>query len=638
MKTNKIFAAALTLTLTAGAAIPFNSFIANAANTARQNYIRGDVNGDKDVDIEDANAVINHVNGVSALSIKQIAAADANRDNVIDIEDATTILNQINGVSPIKDNKFIISGDNWAFTNSGSNFDITYHISNKDMNILKSKASNIDYANIKEYSESGWSGSCYGMAVTSILANHDIIKAGDYKKGADFIHEITEPTEEVKSLINYYHVIQVSYDIDFLRNYYYNDLDEKTKVEKLLKCLEDGSPTLVCSRNNDGWGGHAVVAYGVEHGTFKRNGRTYNCKVLIYNVNDDVYTDDSNLYVDSDKGTWSFENDRCSEGGGHLGLVTDDLNILNYLGLYGKTSDIEVSNLVAFLKNETDNAFKISKATEKNGVWTKVKNTNDNMPDDIKTFPTYEGDEDNTSVTYSFSDIKSGYILDNSKAEAFDYSLTYKDSMLKANASSASKAMFAPSNSVSVSGDATDYELGIVLNDELTVNDWFGISVGGKKADDATLRKAKDGFIFKASDMTDISVEAYNKDVSANLTFSTTYPEVLLYEKDINTIGVAVDKDKNGTFETTLSFNGDEIAVTLSGDANCDSVVDMSDVVLVMQALSNPDKYGINGTNEKHITKQGWINCDVDKTTNGLTANDALRIQEFLLGKSSELS
>lgn len=63
----------------------------------------------------------------------------------------------------------------------------------------------------------------------------------------------------------------------------------------------------------------------------------------------------------------------------------------------------------------------------------------------------------------------------------------------------------------------------------------------------------------------------------------------------------------------------------------------MSDVVLIMQALANPNKYGIGGTDEKAITEQGWINGDVDKSTEGITSNDALRIQEFLLGKVKEL-
>jgi hypothetical protein len=56
-----------------------------------------------------------------------------------------------------------------------------------------------------------------------------------------------------------------------------------------------------------------------------------------------------------------------------------------------------------------------------------------------------------------------------------------------------------------------------------------------------------------------------------------------------------------------------------------------------MQALANPNKYGIGGTDEKAITEQCWINGDVDKSTEGITSNDALRIQEFLLGKVKEL-
>ena len=70
----------------------------------------------------------------------------------------------------------------------------------------------------------------------------------------------------------------------------------------------------------------------------------------------------------------------------------------------------------------------------------------------------------------------------------------------------------------------------------------------------------------------------------------------------------------------------------LHGDTNCDGTVDMSDAVLIMQALANPNKYGIGGTDEKALTEQGAKNGDVDKDVTGLTSNDALKIQEFLLG------
>ena len=67
-----------------------------------------------------------------------------------------------------------------------------------------------------------------------------------------------------------------------------------------------------------------------------------------------------------------------------------------------------------------------------------------------------------------------------------------------------------------------------------------------------------------------------------------------------------------------------------NGDANCDGNVDMSDVVLIMQALSNPNKYGENGTEPTSITSMGMRNADINGS--GVTVQDAELIQEKLLG------
>ena len=85
-------------------------------------------------------------------------------------------------------------------------------------------------------------------------------------------------------------------------------------------------------------------------------------------------------------------------------------------------------------------------------------------------------------------------------------------------------------------------------------------------------------------------------------------------------------------------FMGGALEPPKYGDANCDDIVDMSDAVLIMQALANPNKYGIKGTDERHITETGERLADVDKTSEGLTSNDALRIQEFLLNKITTLN
>ena len=63
----------------------------------------------------------------------------------------------------------------------------------------------------------------------------------------------------------------------------------------------------------------------------------------------------------------------------------------------------------------------------------------------------------------------------------------------------------------------------------------------------------------------------------------------------------------------------------------------MADVVLIMQALANPNKYDVGGSEKSAITEQGKLNADVDPSVVGLTANDALTIQEFLIKKISAL-
>ena len=72
----------------------------------------------------------------------------------------------------------------------------------------------------------------------------------------------------------------------------------------------------------------------------------------------------------------------------------------------------------------------------------------------------------------------------------------------------------------------------------------------------------------------------------------------------------------------------------LYGDANCDNEVDMADAVLIMQSLSNPNKYGINGTDPHHITEKGRINGDCCGAPNGISNKDAQAIQMMLLGKT----
>lgn len=73
-----------------------------------------------------------------------------------------------------------------------------------------------------------------------------------------------------------------------------------------------------------------------------------------------------------------------------------------------------------------------------------------------------------------------------------------------------------------------------------------------------------------------------------------------------------------------------EVGGLIKGDANCDEQVDMADVVLIMQAMANPNIYGGVAPYYYGITELGKLNGDMNG--NGLTVGDAQAIQRKLLG------
>lgn len=91
------------------------------------------------------------------------------------------------------------------------------------------------------------------------------------------------------------------------------------------------------------------------------------------------------------------------------------------------------------------------------------------------------------------------------------------------------------------------------------------------------------------------------------------------------------------TDTTTTTSTVPDPEKTIYGDADCDGKVFLNDAVLIMQAIGNPDAYGVNGSDETHITQQGKINGDVYNTGDDLTNLDALAIQKYLIGIIPEL-
>ena len=103
------------------------------------------------------------------------------------------------------------------------------------------------------------------------------------------------------------------------------------------------------------------------------------------------------------------------------------------------------------------------------------------------------------------------------------------------------------------------------------------------------------------------------------------------------TTSTSTSTSSSATSTSTTSDGKATDSVTKWGDANCDGGVDMADAVIILQALANPNKYGVNGTDEKHITELGILNGDVYENGTKLTNNDALSIQKYCLKLIKEL-
>lgn len=106
------------------------------------------------------------------------------------------------------------------------------------------------------------------------------------------------------------------------------------------------------------------------------------------------------------------------------------------------------------------------------------------------------------------------------------------------------------------------------------------------------------------------------------------YKDIVKFKKKVPSMYVCAVSTCLAMINPEMYFCHEPVFVDgLGGDANIDGVMDISDSVMIMQSIANPDKYGLKG--EDGITGQGVKNADSDG--NGITNSDALAIQKKLL-------
>lgn len=101
--------------------------------------------------------------------------------------------------------------------------------------------------------------------------------------------------------------------------------------------------------------------------------------------------------------------------------------------------------------------------------------------------------------------------------------------------------------------------------------------------------------------------------------------------------------EPDGTYKDGLGDTGNDTPVPVPpatdlpvpdvsyGDANCDGELSLSDAILIMQSLGNPDVYAVGGSDKSSMTPQGAVNSDCSNVGDGITNKDALAVQKKLL-------
>ena len=181
------------------------------------------------------------------------------------------------------------SKDGWYFGNSKAIFGDDYYLTDADSQYLN----RIGFDSTKM--DRSWSGSCVGLAITVILAKNGAFSPAQLQAGANTLSAV-EPTDTVRSFINYYHCIQ---DRGVPSPGYIPDALIFYRMLKIAKNIPNGeSPFLLTFATKTG--SHGVVGYGQETGEWEIDGKTYDGRILVWDSNfPNALHDESCLYYNN---------------------------------------------------------------------------------------------------------------------------------------------------------------------------------------------------------------------------------------------------------------------------------------------------------------------------------------------------
>lgn len=502
---------------------------------------------------------------------------------------------------------FQVGKDDYSF----ENYKEMITVSGSLLSILENNINNIDWKTINTqlYEKRGH---CYGMSVVQILVKSGVLNVTDIDSDAETLYDVNSPyhNENVNNILNYYHLLQCTRAIEKQKQKYLYKTNQ-SKVTELMELADEaqngGCPVLVCFdymasssdalKNN--YSGHAVVAYGIEYGGYYNN--QYDCRILISDPNVIGFKSECCIYINTTTYAWQIPYYQekyysCTNNNenynnkpyARISLITNDINLIDYPKSNLSVED-SIDSSISIESGSSSNYGVAYYDTDNSGLF-----NSDTF--DLIFYSGEFGGNSSSTVNAILPTADVAYEYFERSITSFDTTISYTNSELTASVSSGSCAIYQPDESVEFVGENSDYTLSMVLNEGYYSTDWFEIEVDGENANKAKLSVTNGGYIISSDSFSDgIMIKTSNRNVTANLGIITEYDSVFIYEIDETTIGIKVDTNNDGIYETNFE-------PTYLGDANLNGSIGIVDAVLLQKYLLN------NAT----INKKQYISMDMN--------------------------
>ncbi len=347
--------------------------------------------------------------------------------------------------------------------------------------------------------------------------------------------------------------------------------------------------------------GHAVVGYGLEHGTWSFEGTRYSMRVLVYDCKNASFDDSFCIYCNPDLGQWyipaydaSSEDQNC-----RLALCTNDLQVIDYHSYFH--TEVPEEDLLSYNFATLDCGI-LAETPKVQQIISYSGDINDDADDSIIPFFDFAGSAQTYNPKYSLANRETGYHMEVSQPQKLHTYLDYGDNLLIANASAGKEINYDPSGSVEIIGRGMQYTVGMIYNATALEDDWHTLTISGSGTDRVKLRKVDQGYILTTgAPLRNVNVNAENDTATAELTFTAEdYQSVLLYEVNQYTLGAAVDKNGDGIYKTRIAMS--DAATETLGDLNGDGTINASDAALILIAAATVGAGKASGLTEAQKT------------------------------------